>query len=137
MKTTETDALRALHAGLYGMLYPTRKMHPEPKGEQRLLMHTADLKQVDGVTFIAEFGDETVDPNPKRCNSGYSDGVIAGLIEMGLAAEYYGEHDHYPALLLTPAGIDKVVEMFGEPTVTLPYVAHADCAPLLLRQPIV
>jgi len=133
MKTTEIDALRALHAGLFGMLYPTHKMIPQPSGDQRMLMHTADLKQVDGVNLIVEFGNETVDPNPRRCHSGYSDSVIEGLLGRGYAAEYYGEHDHYPALLLTTAGVAKVVEMFGEPTSVIPYVEHDDAAPLLLR----
>jgi hypothetical protein len=136
MRKTDEDALFAMHAGLYGMVYPTYKMIPQPSGAERLLMHAATLEERDGVTVIAEFGSETIDPNPKRRNSGYSDSVIERLEAEGLARLHHGGYDHYPVLLLTPAGIERVTGMFGEPVATIPYVDPASGDDrLLLREP--
>lgn len=137
MRMTEIDALRSMHAGLYGMLYPTYKMIPQPSGDERLLMHDATLEQRDGRTVIAEFGNETVDLNPRRCNSGYSETVVMRLEEAGFASTYHGGFDHYPVLLLTPTGIDQVISMFGEPVKPIPYVdPAADGELLLVREPV-
>ena len=122
MRTTHRDALVALHAGLIGQIYPTYKMIPEPSGSERLLMHAATFEEVDGVIDIIEFGSETVDPNPKRCNSGYHESVIESLSEKGLVSIHYGQYDRYPALFLTCLGIEQVTEMFGRPTTEIRFV---------------
>lgn len=123
MKTTWSDALAALHSGLVGMLYPTYKMIPQPSGMERALMHEATFATVDGVVKIVEYGNETVDPNPKRCNSGYSDSVIEGLTDAGYVTSHYGEFDGYPALMFTPAGVEFVIGEFGPPVRDIHYVA--------------
>lgn len=114
LRKTTREALRALHAGLVGLEFPTYKMIPRPAGEIRVMMRGGVFRTEDGRIALVDFDDAVRDPDDATYKgTGYTDACYEDILAHDLAISVDMEDTPYSALLLTANGLGTANALFG------------------------
>lgn len=112
LKIATKDALRALHAGLVGLRYPTYKMIISTQDDYRILMCKGVFEEANGQIHLLNYT-EMGDPTKKYQAAGYCENTSDDLIFDGLTALVPIEEWSYQAHLLTLEGLSIAIKEFG------------------------
>lgn len=120
LRKTTREAVRALHAGLVGLEFPTYKMIPRPAGEIRVMMRGGVFRSEHGRIALVNFDDAVRDPDDATYNgTGYTDACYEDILANDLAISVDMEDTPYSAILLTPNGLSIANALFGSAKVVL------------------
>lgn len=120
LRKTTREALRALHAGLVGLEFPTYKMIPRPAGELRVMMRGGVFRSENGRIALVDFDDAIRDPDDATYKgTGYTDACYEDILAHDLAVSVDMEDTPYSGLLLTENGLSVANALFGAPKVAL------------------
>ena len=127
LRKTTREALRALHAGLVGLEFPTYKMIPRPAGELRVMMRGGVFRTEDGRIALVDFDDAIRDPDDATYKgTGYTDACYEDILAHDLAISVDMEDTPYSGLLLTPNGLSIANALFGSTKVALHVASDED-----------
>jgi hypothetical protein len=127
LRKTTREALRALHAGLVGLEFPTYKMIPRPAGELRVMMRGGVFRTEDGRIALVDFDDAIRDPDDATYKgTGYTDACYEDILAHDLAISVDMEDTPYSGLLLTPNGLSIANALFGSAKVALHVASDED-----------
>ena len=132
LRKTTREALRALHAGLVGLEFPTYKMIPRPAGELRVMMRGGVFRTENGRIALVDFDDAIRDPDDATYKgTGYTDACYEDILSHDLAVSVDMEDTPYSGLLLTENGLSIANTLFGVAKVALHVASQHDDEPII------